>query len=240
MYFELEDEVTGADFVFQLDRDAFHHAGSRRWDFHGSLVGLQGDQRLVGFDGVADLDQQLDDLGLARRTDVRDVNVLDGRGGRCSGRGWSSLGSGRLFSSRCRCSGGRSRGRRGCISSAFDFQLQQFVAFFQAVAQLHFQAFDHAGLGSRDFHARLVRLEGQDALVGFDGVADLHKQLDYFTFTAADVRYANEFAHKKSPQQSSGLRFSGLIPNLTMASATTLGSISPRSAKASRAANTTK
>ena len=84
MYFELEDEVASADFVFQLDRNAFHHAGSRRRDFHGGLVGLQGDQRLVGFDGVADLDQQLNDLGLARRTDVRNMNVLNSGSGGCS------------------------------------------------------------------------------------------------------------------------------------------------------------
>src|SRR5699024_3335840 len=150
-----------------------------------------------------------------------------GLGNRCS----------RLFS--CWCG----RSRRGCVRcrrGAFDFQLQQFVAFFQAVAQVYFQAFDDAGLGSRDFHARLVRLQRQYALIGFDTVADFYKQFDDFTVTAADVRYSNEFAHKYSPQQSSGLRFSGLMPNLTMASATTLGSISPRSASASRAANTTK
>ena len=114
------------------------------------------------------------------------------------------------------------------------------VAVFQTIAQLHFQALDDTGLRRRHFHARLVRLKCQDALVGFDTVADLHKQFNYFTFTAADVRYANEFAHRISPQQSSGLSFSGLIPNLVMASATTLGSMSPRSASASRAANTTK
>jgi len=101
LYFQLEDEVTGADFVFQLDCDAFHHASSRRRNFHGSLVGFQGDQRLVGFDGVANLDQQLDDLGLARRTDVRNMNVLNRGGGRCSSRGRRGLGcSGRLFSGR--------------------------------------------------------------------------------------------------------------------------------------------
>ncbi|VVN72322.1 hypothetical protein PS685_05106 [Pseudomonas fluorescens] len=166
------------------------------------------------------------------------MNVLDGSSGRCS-RGRRGLGSrsSRFFGRSRSCSRGRGFRRR---SGALGFQFQQFVAFFQAVAQLDLQALDDTGLGSRDFHARLVRFQGQDALIGFDTVADFYKQLDDFTVAAADVRYSNEFAHKYSPQQSSGLRFSGLMPNLTMASATTLGSISPRSASASRAANTTK
>ncbi|MNF71502.1 hypothetical protein D3C84_534530 [compost metagenome] len=237
-HFQVQDQVAGADFVVELDADGLDHASGRRRDFHARLVGLQGDQRLISRDGVADLDLDLDDLGLARRTDVRHVHLLNAgssrrsrsrsrSGGRCSSRFGFSLGR--------RCGSRRSRS-----SGTFDFQLQQFVAFFQAIAQLHFQALDDTGLRRRHFHARLVRLKCQDALVGFDTVADLHKQFNYFTFTAADVRYANEFAHRISPQQSSGLRFSGLIPNLAMASATTLGSMSPRSASASRAANTTK
>ena len=189
---------------------------------------------MISLDGIAGLDQDFDDFGFARRADIRDMNVLDGGSGRCS-RGRRGLGnrSSRLFG----CSRSWCFRRR---SGALGFQFQQFVAFFQAVAQLDLQALDDTGLGSRDFHARLVRFQGQDALIGFDTVADFYKQLDDFAVAAADVRYSNEFAHKYSPQQSSGLRFSGLIPNLTMASATTLGSISPRSASASRAANTTK
>jgi len=233
-----QDQVAGTHFVVQLDADAFHHAGFRRRDFHAGLVRFQGDQRLISLDGVADLDRDLDDLGLARRTDVRHVHVLaggsSGRGRCCSRR----RGCGCLWRS-SRGGSGRRR-RRGCCGSTLDFQLQHVVAFFQAVAQLDLDGLDHAGLGSRDFHARLVRLQGQQALVGFNAVADLHQQFNYFTLTAADVRYANDLAHENSPQQSSGLRFSGSIPNFTMASATTLGSMSPRSAKASRAASTTK
>ena len=194
---------------------------------------------MISLNGIAGLDQDLDDFGFARRADIRDVNVLDGSGGRCSRGRWGlgSRGGSWLFS---RGRGSRRGWRFRRRSGALGFQFQQFVAFFQAVAQLDLQALDDTGLGSRDFHARLVRFQGQDALVGFDTVADFYKQLDDFAVAAADVRYSNEFAHKYSPQQSSGLRFSGLMPNLTMASATTLGSISPRSASASRAANTTK
>jgi len=238
---ELEDEVASADFVVQLDRNALNHTGGWRWNFHAGLVGFEGDQRLISLNGIAGLDQDFDDFGLARRADIRDMDVLDGGSGRCSRgrRGLGSRGSSRFFSR------SRSLGRRrGCSfrrrSGALGFQFQQFVAFFQAVAQLDLQAFDDTGFRRRDFHARLVRFQRQDALIGFDTVADFYKQLDDFTVAAADVRYSNEFAHKYSPQQSSGLRFSGLMPNLTIASATTLGSISPRSASASRAANTTK
>ncbi|VVO26179.1 hypothetical protein PS704_04625 [Pseudomonas fluorescens] len=237
-HFQFQDQVAGADFVVELDADALDYASGRRWDFHAGLVGFQGDQRLISLDGVADLDLDLDDLGLARRTDVRHVHLLSRSGSRRGCWRWSSgRSSGRFLFSFCSWRSGSRRGRR---SGTFDFQLQQFVAFFQTIAQLHFQALDDTGLRRRHFHARLVRFQRQDALVGFDTVADLYKQFNYFTFTAADVRYANEFAHRISPQQSSGLRFSGLIPNLAMASATTLGSMSPRSANASRAANTTK
>ena len=194
--FQLQDQVTGADFVVQLGDHFLHHASGGGWDLHGSLVGLQGDQRLVGFDGVAGLDQYFDDLGLARRADVRHVDVLHAGGGRCCGRGrgcgWRRCGS------RLLCGGrggsGRSLGRRG---GALDFQDHQLVAFFQAIAQLDLQFLDHAGLGGRDLHGGLVGLQGQQALVCLDTVTDLDEQLDDFTFTAADVRYANEFAHLK-------------------------------------------
>ena len=235
---DIVSKDSSADFVIQLDRNTLNHTGGWRWNFHAGLVGLESDQGLISLNGIAGLDQDFDDFSFARRADIRDMNVLDGSSGRCS-RGRRGLGSrsSRFFGRSRSCSRGRCFRRR---SGALGFQFQQFVAFFQAVAQLDLQALDDTGLGSRDFHARLVRLQGQDALIGFDTVADLYKQFDDFAVTAADVRYSNEFAHKNSPQQSSGLRFSGLMPNLTMASATTFGSISPRSANASRAANTTK
>src|SRR5258708_2068612 len=42
--------------VADLDLDFFHHAGRRRGDFHGRLVRLQRDQRLLLGNGVARLD----------------------------------------------------------------------------------------------------------------------------------------------------------------------------------------
>ncbi|MCY1411627.1 hypothetical protein D9M71_270160 [compost metagenome] len=233
---QLEDQGAGADVVIQLDLDALHHACGRGGDLHAGLVGFQGDQRLLGGDGIAGLDQDFDDLGGAVRADVRHEDFLHAGGGGRRGGGLCRCGGGLLFSlGRGSCS---LSGRRG--SGTLDFQFQQFVAFLEAVAQLDLQALDHAGLGSRDFHAGLVRFQGQQALFGFDAVANLDEQLDHFTFAAADVGYANQFTHNASPQQSSGLRFSGSMPNLAMASATTLGSISPRSARASRAARATQ
>ena len=190
--FQLEDQVASADFVFQLAQDFFDHAGSRRRDFHGGLVGLQGNQRLVGFDGVADLDQHFDDLGLARRTDVRHVDVLHAGGSRGCCRSWGRGG----FGGRSRRSS-LGRSLRGRCSGALGFQDQQLVAFFQAVAQLDLQFLDDAGFRGRDLHGGLVGLQGQQALVSLDTITDLDEQLDDFTFTAADVRYANEFAHLK-------------------------------------------
>ncbi len=121
------------------------------------------------------------------------MDVLDrfaGRGSGCSNR---CLGGGRrrfFWRGSGRC--GRS-GSRLCRSSrvAFDFQFEQLVAFFQAVAELHFHAFDDTGFRRRDFHACLVRLQRQDALIGFDTIADLDHQLNDFTFTVADVGYSN-------------------------------------------------
>ncbi|MNF76530.1 hypothetical protein D3C84_586460 [compost metagenome] len=231
---ELEDQVAGADVGIQLDLDALHHAGGRRGDLHAGLVGFQGDQGLLGGHGVAGLDQHFDDLDLAVGADIRHADILHaGAGGRRGGDLRRS--SGGLFF-------GLRRGSlsRGHCSGTLDFQFQQFIAFLQAVAQLDLQALDHTGLRCGDLHAGLVRFQGQQALIGFDAVANLDEQLDHFTFAAADVGYANQFTHNASPQQSSGLRFSGSIPNLAMASATTLGSISPRSARASRVARTTQ
>ncbi|MNZ73982.1 hypothetical protein D3C78_924160 [compost metagenome] len=236
--FQLEDQVAGADFVTDLDRHAFHHASGRRGDFHARLVRLQGDQRLVGFHRVTGLDHHLDDAGLAGRADVRNVDVLHAgsrrRSGGCGLRGCCRrCGSrSRLFSLGGRCFGGS--------GATLGFQFEDFVAFLQLVAELDLDALDHPGLRAGDFHAGLVRLQGQQALIGLDLVADLDQQFDHFTFAAADIGYANQFTHRASPQQSSGLRFSGSIPSLTMASATTFGSMSPRSASASSAASTTQ
>src|SRR5690606_39527921 len=107
-----------------------------------------------------------------------------------------------------------------------DFQLQQLVAFFQAVAELYLQALDHPVLGRRDFHAGLVGLQGQQALFGLDAIANLDEQFDDFAFAAANVRDTNQFAHFFAPQQSSGLGLLVSIPKRAIASATTVRSMS--------------
>src|SRR5690606_32674965 len=110
---------------------------------------------------------------------------------------------------------------------------------FQAVAELDLQALDHPGLGRRDFHAGLVGLQGQQALFGLDAIANLDEQFDDFAFAAANVRDTNQFAHFFAPQQSSGLGLLVSIPKRAIASATTVRSMSPRSARASSALSTT-
>ena len=190
---QLEDQVAGADFGIQLDQHFFHHAGSRRGDFHGGLVGLQGDQRLVGFDCVAGLDHDFDDLDLAVSADIRHVHVLHAAAGRGSCRSRRRSGCLRRFG-RC-CCGFRRRRR---LRSTFDFQHQQLVAFLQAVTDLDLDFLDHAGLGRGHFHGGLVGLQSQYALVGFDTVADLHQQFNHLAFTA-EVGYANQFTHRYAP-----------------------------------------
>ena len=73
---QLEDRITGTDFVVQLDAQALNHAGGRRGDFHTGLVGFEHQKRLISLDSVTDLDQQFDDLGLTRGANVRHRDVL--------------------------------------------------------------------------------------------------------------------------------------------------------------------
>ena len=189
---QLEDQVAGADFGIQLDQHFFHHAGSRRGDFHGGLVGFQGDQRLVGFDCVAGLDHDFDDLDLAVGADIRHVHILHAAAG-CSS--WRGSRGGHLRCSSGRCFGFRRRRRFG---GTFDFQHQQLIAFLQAVADLDLDFLDHAGFGRGHFHGGLVGLQGQYALIGFDTVADLDQQFNHLAFTA-EVGYANQLTHRYAP-----------------------------------------
>ena len=50
---EQQDEAALADLVADLDQDLGHRAGDRGGDVHRGLVGLQGDQRVLGVDLVA-------------------------------------------------------------------------------------------------------------------------------------------------------------------------------------------
>ena len=181
---ELENQVAGADLVIQLDQHFFHHAGSRRGDFHGGLVGLQGQQALVGFDAVAGLDHDLDDLALGAGADVRHAHVLHAAAARCGGRCRGCGGCGSL-----RRRGRRSRGRR---SSSFDFQLEDQVASADFIIQLDQHLLHHAGSRRGDFHGGLVGLQGDQRLVGFDGVAGLDHDFDDLDLAVgADIRHVH-------------------------------------------------
>jgi len=134
-------------------------------------------------------------LALPAEPIVRDLDVLDAG---CGGGGRLALarGGSRRFGFRRFRLGGRCLGLGfGRLFAAFHFQLEDFVTFFQGVADLRLDAFHYPGLGTGDFHAGLVGFQGQQALIGLDLVAGLDQQLDDFTLTVADVGYANEFAH---------------------------------------------
>jgi len=59
------------------------------------------------------------------------------------------------------------------------FQHQQQGAFAHLVAQCHFEFFHHTGVATGYFHGRLVRLHGDQALLGLDRVAGFDQQFDH-------------------------------------------------------------
>ena len=65
------------DLVADLDLQFRHHAGHRGRHIHGRLVGLQGDQRILGLDHVADLDQDFDDRHILEVANVGDFHFDD-------------------------------------------------------------------------------------------------------------------------------------------------------------------
>jgi len=46
-----------------------------RWDLHRGFVGLHGEQRLLGLDGVAGFDQQFYDGDFSEVTNVRNLDI---------------------------------------------------------------------------------------------------------------------------------------------------------------------
>jgi hypothetical protein len=62
--------------------------------------------------------------------------------------------------------------------------------FLDLVAQLDLDFLDHAGCSRRNFHRRLVRLHGDQALLGLDGIAGLDQHFNHGHFVeVANVRY---------------------------------------------------
>ena len=68
--FDHRDQVADVDLVAQLDLELLEHAGRGRRNLHRRLVGLDGDQRLLGLDRVARLDQHLDHRDILEVADV--------------------------------------------------------------------------------------------------------------------------------------------------------------------------
>src|SRR5690606_5688603 len=60
--------------VTQLDAQLFKHTGVAGRNFHGGLVGLHGNQRLLNLDGVAHVDQHFDHANAVEIPDVRDLD----------------------------------------------------------------------------------------------------------------------------------------------------------------------
>ena len=65
------------DLVAQGDLDLFDHAGVRRRDLHRGLVALDGDQALLGRNGVAGLDQYFNDGDFVKIANVGDLNIYE-------------------------------------------------------------------------------------------------------------------------------------------------------------------
>jgi len=69
-----EDEVALADLVADADLDLLNGTRERGWHFHGGLVGFQGNQRVLGLNGVTGVDQDLNDIDGVEVADIGDVN----------------------------------------------------------------------------------------------------------------------------------------------------------------------
>ena len=72
---ELEDGRALRHLVAHLDLDLAHHAVGRRRNLHRRLVGLEGDERLLLGDGIARLDEHLDDGDVLEVSDIRDDDL---------------------------------------------------------------------------------------------------------------------------------------------------------------------
>ena len=72
---QVQDRRAFGDLVSNLDLQFLDHAGTRRRDLHGRLVGLERDERLLLRHGVARLHQNLDDLDFLEVSDVGDQDL---------------------------------------------------------------------------------------------------------------------------------------------------------------------
>ena len=75
--FQSHDHGAHSDFVAKLDLDFFDTASMDGGDFHGSLVRLHGDERLVHGDGVTGLHQQFDHADFGEVANVGHFDIDD-------------------------------------------------------------------------------------------------------------------------------------------------------------------
>jgi uncharacterized protein (DUF2461 family) len=73
----MRDQRTLGDLVADLDLQFGHHARDRRGHVHRGLVRFQRDQRILGLDRVAGLDQHFDDRHVLEVADVGNLHFDD-------------------------------------------------------------------------------------------------------------------------------------------------------------------
>ena len=85
-----------------------------------------------------------------------------------------------------------SRGRRR--SGALHFQQQNLVALRHLIAELDAQTLDHAALGRRNLHRRLVAFEHHQGIVFLHALSGLDQQFDDLdALGIAQIRYFYAF-----------------------------------------------
>ena len=240
---EPRDQDAHRHFVADLDQNLRDLAGRRRGYVELRLVGFERQDRLLRFDRISRLQQNLDDRHLREVADIgnRDVDRrrLGGRRGSGRRRGGFSLGrsSRRPLGSRRRRSGGR-RGRLASAGSLrrlarcrLDTRDERSHRHF--VADLRHDLGDLAGHWRGYVELRLIGFERDQRLINLDDVAGLHQHLDdRHVLEVADIGNLHvDFRHRRSPQRTgcpgmprfqfrAGFGPSGSIRYLAIASAT--------------------
>ncbi len=138
---------------------------------HGSLVRLQGDQRVFSVDVIAFAHGDFDDLDVIGAAKVRhlDVDGLLATAGFLRRRGRFWLLGGRVGFGLAVFCGGFWLGI--ALTATFHFQLNDIVAFGDFIALFH-QHFDHlAAFRGRYIHAGFVGFQSDQGVFRFDDVA---------------------------------------------------------------------
>ncbi|ABV14341.1 hypothetical protein CKO_03257 [Citrobacter koseri ATCC BAA-895] len=179
-HFEDHNQRAGRHFVANVNFQLFNHARERRRHFHRGFVAFYGDQRLFGFNFIADFNHHFGDFNFVA-ADVRYVNVF--RASRCcrSRRCWC-----------CRLSGRSSR------RSARHFEDHDQRAGRHFIASVDFDLFNRTRERRRHFHRSFVAFYGDQRLLSRNGVAHFDQDLGDFNFVAADIWYVYVFRCRSS------------------------------------------